>query len=144
MSSNVVSGIDKNKTSEVTHGVQKVGFSAVVGNVTRGPEIDVQNIERAAKWPRENELAVAGDGAVRSDAVRALKNPLGDVFADERPEEPESDAMQSLINTHMAGRRRGVVSREDVTTKRQRYNDEHQHFLVVLDWLKDNEFAVEK
>ena len=118
MSSNVVSGIDKNKTSEVTHGVQKVCFSAVVGNVTRDPEIDVQNIVRAAKWPRENELAVAGDGAVRSDAVRALKNPLGDVFADEMPEEPESDAMQSLINTHMAGRRGGVVSREDVTTKR--------------------------
>ncbi len=101
MSSNVVSGIDKNKTSKVAHGVQKVCFSAIVGNVTRGPEIDVQNIERAAKGPRENELAVAGDGAVGSDAVWTLKNPIGNIFTIERPEKPESDTMQSLVNTHI-------------------------------------------
>jgi hypothetical protein len=44
----------------------------------------------------------------------------------------------------MASRWRGVVSGEDVTTKRRGNNDKHKHFLVVLDRLKDNELAIEK
>lgn len=37
-----------------------------------------------------------------------------------------------------------MVSREDVTTERQRNDDKHQHLFVVLDGLEDDELAVEE
>ncbi len=37
MGSDVVSGIDEDKTSEVTHGVHEIGLAAVVRNITRRP-----------------------------------------------------------------------------------------------------------
>jgi hypothetical protein len=118
VSSNVVSCVDKNKTSKIAHGVQEICFATIVGNFAGSPKIDMQDIERAAKGPRKDEFTVAGDGAVGSDAVWTLKNPIGNVFTIEGPEEPESDAMQSLVDTHVPGGRRGMVSRENITTKR--------------------------
>ena len=37
-----------------------------------------------------------------------------------------------------------MVGRENVATKRQRDDDKHQHFLVVLAGLEDNELVIEK
>jgi hypothetical protein len=102
VSSDIVSGSDKDKTSEITHGIQKVRLSTVVGDVARSPEIDVEDVERATERPGEDELAVAGDSAIRSDAVRALKNPIGNVFAALWPKEAETDAMQGFVDAHMA------------------------------------------
>jgi hypothetical protein len=144
MSSGIVSGSDKDKTGEITHRIHEIGLATVICNITRGPEIDVENVEGAAEGPREDELAVAGDGAVGSDAVRALKNPGGDVFATEGPKETEADAVEGFVDAHMTGRRRCMVGGEDVAAKRQRDNDEHEHFLVVLDGLEDNKLALEK
>jgi hypothetical protein len=88
MSSNVVSSIDNNKPSEITHDVQEVRFAAVVGDITRGPKIDMKDIKRTAKRPRKDELAVPSDGSIRSDTMRALKDPSSHVFATVRPEKP--------------------------------------------------------
>jgi hypothetical protein len=144
VSSGVVSGSDEYKTGEITHGVHEVGLAAVVLDFARSPEIDMEDVEGAAEGPGEDELAVAGDGAVGGDAVRALKDPIGNIFATERPKEAETDAMQSLVDTHVTSRGRGMVSREDVTTERRRDDDEHEHFLVVLNRLKNNELAVKE
>jgi hypothetical protein len=139
--SGVVSGSDENKSGEVTHGVHEVCLAAVVGNIARSPEIDIEDVERAAEGPGKDELAVAGDGAVGGNAVRALKDPIGDIFAAEGPEEAEANAVQSFVNTHVTGRGGCVIGREDVTAKRQRNDDEHEHLLVVLDGLEDDELA---
>ena len=93
MRSGVISGGDKYESCEVAHGVHEISFAAVVGNIARSPEIDMEDIEWAAEGPREDELAVAGDGAVGSDAVRALKDPIGDIFATQRPKEAETDTV---------------------------------------------------
>jgi hypothetical protein len=37
-----------------------------------------------------------------------------------------------------------MVGREEVATEGQRSNDKHQEFLVILDRLECNEFAVEE
>jgi hypothetical protein len=74
----------------------------------------MQNVEWTAKWPRKDELTVASNGTIGGDTVRALKDPGSDVFSTERPEKAEADAVKGFINTHMAGRRRSVVGREDV------------------------------
>ena len=37
-----------------------------------------------------------------------------------------------------------MISRKDGTAERKRDNDEHQHFGVVLDGLKDNQFTLDK
>jgi hypothetical protein len=77
----------------------------------------VENIKGTAKRPREDELAVASDGSIGCDAVRALKDPIGDVLSTLWPKEAETDAMQSFVNAHMAGGRGGMVSRKDVPTE---------------------------
>ncbi len=102
----------------------------------------MKNAKGAAERPREDELAVAGDGAVGGDAVRALKNPGSDVLAAHMPEEAEADAVEGFMNTHVTGRRGGMVGGEDVATQRQRDDDEHQHFCVVLDWLENDDLAI--
>ena len=49
--------------------------------------------------------------------------------------------MQGLADTHVAGRRGCMVSQEDVSSKRQGDDDEHQKFLVVLDRWESDELA---
>jgi hypothetical protein len=44
----------------------------------------------------------------------------------------------------MGGPRGCVVSREDITAERQGDNDQHQHFLDILDGLIDNKLAIKK
>jgi hypothetical protein len=61
-----------------------------------------------------------------------------------RPKEAEADAMQSLVDSHMTGRGRGMVSREDVATKGRRNDDQHQHLLIVLNGLVNDELAIEE
>jgi hypothetical protein len=142
MSSSIVSSSNENKAGEITHRIHEIGLATVIGNVARSPEVHVKNVKWAAEGPREDELAVTGDGAVGGDAMRALKNPGGDIFAAHRPEEAETDAVEGFINTHVTGRRRGMVGGEDITAQRRRDNDEHQHFRVVLNRLEHDNFAV--
>jgi hypothetical protein len=117
MSSDVVSGIDNDKTGEVAHSIHKISLATIVGDLARSPEIKMKNIKRTAKGPRENELAVARSIAIGRDAMRALKNPISDVFVTEGPEEPEPNVMKSLVDTHVTGGRRSMISREDVSAK---------------------------
>ena len=125
MSSNVVSVIDEPEASQVAHGVQQISFATVISNVAGGPKIDMENVKGTAKGPGEDKFTVASDGAVDSDAMRALEHPVGDVFATLWPEESEADAVKSLVDAHVPSRRRGVVGREDVTSKRKW--DDNQH-----------------
>jgi hypothetical protein len=53
----------------------------------------MKDVKRAAKRTGEDELAVAGHSAGRSNAVRAPKNPLGNVFAAEGPKESEANTV---------------------------------------------------
>ena len=140
----IVGGSDEDEAGEITHGIHQICFATVVCDFARSPEIDVEDIEGAAEGPGEDELAVAGDSAVGSDTVRAAENPFGNVFAAMRPKEAEADAMQSLVDSHMTGRGRGMVSREDVATKGRRNDDQHQHLLIVLNGLVNDELAIEE
>jgi hypothetical protein len=117
MGSDVVGGVDKHKTGEVAHGIQEVSVAAVIGNFARSPKINMENVKWAAERPREDELAVASDSAVGSDAMRALEDPISDIFATEGPKEPKTNAMESLVNAHMTSGRRSVVSRKDVAAE---------------------------
>jgi hypothetical protein len=110
MSSDVVSSIDKHETSQVAHGVQQISVATIIGNIARGPKIDMENVKGAAEGPREDKFTVASDGAVHGDAVRALKHPIGNVFTTLWPEESEADAMEGLVDAHVPSRRRSVVS----------------------------------
>ena len=104
----------------------------------------MQDIKRAAEGPRKDKLAVSGDGAVSSGAMGTLKNPVGNVFAGTWPEEAQPNSVQGLVDTYVAGGRRSMVGREDVTSKRQRNDDKHEEFLIVLNRLEDYKLAVEK
>jgi hypothetical protein len=143
MSSNVVSGIDKYKASQVAHGVQQISVATVISNVAGGPKIDVKDVEGTAKGPGEDKFTVAGDGTVDGDAMRTLEHPVGNVFATLWPEESEADAVKSLVDAHVPSRRRGVVGGEDVTSKREWDDNQHKHFLVVLHWLEDDQFTLD-
>jgi hypothetical protein len=144
MGSDIVGGSDHDKAGEVAHDVHEVGFAAIVFEFTGGPQIDVQNIEWAAEGPRENELAVTGDGPVGGKAVGALEAPVSNIFAAMGPEEPEADAMECLVDSHVTGGGGGMVSGENVTAKRKGNNDQHQKFGVILDRLVDDQFAVDQ
>ena len=144
MGSDVVGGIYQNESGEIAHSIHEVSVPAIIGNITGCPEIDVEDVERATEGPRKNELAVAGDRSVGRDAVGTLKNPIGNILATVRPEESKTNPVQSLVNAHMASGRGGMVGREDVATEGQWNNDQHQHFLVVLDRLEDDKLAVQQ
>jgi hypothetical protein len=88
VSSDIVSGVDKDKASEIAHGIHEISLATVIGNVTGSPEIDVEDIEGTAERPGKDKFAVAGNGTVGSDAVRALEYPVGYIFAAVRPKEP--------------------------------------------------------
>jgi hypothetical protein len=118
MSSDVVGGIDKNETGEVTHGIHKIGIAAIIGDLAGSPEIDMKDIKRTAERPREDQFAVACDRAIGSDAMRALENPIGNVFTAERPEKTQANAMKSLVNAHVTSGRGSMVSRKNVSAER--------------------------
>jgi hypothetical protein len=88
VSSDVVGGINKDKAGEITHGVHKISLATIIGNVTGSPEIHMKDVERATEGPRKNEFAVTGDRTIGSDAMRALEDPIGDIFAAVWPEKP--------------------------------------------------------
>lgn len=144
VSVDIVSGSDKYKTGEITHGVHEIRFAAIVGDLARGPEVDVKDVEGTAKGPRKDELTVAFNSAGRSDTVGTAKNPLGNVLAAEGPEEAETNAMEGFVDAHVASRRGRVVGGEDITTERGWNDDKHQHFLVILDGLEDDELAIKE
>jgi hypothetical protein len=52
--------------------------------------------------------------------------------------------MKSLVDAHMTGGWRGMVGRENVAAERRRDDDEHQHFLVVLNGLADDDLALKE
>ena len=103
----VICGGDECKPGEVTRAVHEVSFATIVGDLARCPEIDVKDAD--AQRPRKDELAVASDGAIGSDAVWALKHPLRDILATARPEEAETDAVQSLVDSHVTSGWRGMA-----------------------------------
>jgi hypothetical protein len=53
MSYHVVSGIDNDKTSEITHNIHEVSFTTVIHNFAGLPKIDMKDVERATKGPRK-------------------------------------------------------------------------------------------
>jgi hypothetical protein len=122
MGSDVVGGVDEDKSGEVAHGIHEVGFATVIGDLSRSPEIDVEDAEGAAEGPaegpREDEFTVASDGTVGSDAMRALKDPRSDILATVRPKESETDTMQGFVDAHVTSGGRGVIGGEDVATER--------------------------
>jgi hypothetical protein len=75
------SGIDEDKTSEIAHGIHEAGLATVVGNVSRSPEIDVEDAEGTAERPRKDKLAVASNGAVGGDTVGTLQHPSGIIMS---------------------------------------------------------------
>jgi hypothetical protein len=142
--SDVAGGVNKNEPGKIAHSVQEISFSTIISDVARRPKINMEDVKGATEGPRENELTVASDSAIGGDAMGTLKNPAGDVLATQRPEEAKANAMKSLVDTHVASRRRSVVSWKDVTTKGKRDDDQHEHLLVVLNGLKNDKFAIEK
>ena len=51
MSCNVVSSVDNDKTGEITHDIHKIGFTTVVFDGARLPNVDMKDIEWAAEGP---------------------------------------------------------------------------------------------
>jgi hypothetical protein len=121
--SNVAGGVDENESSEIAHSVQEISFSSIISDVARRPKVDMQDVERAAEGPGKDELTVASDSAIGGDTVRALENPVGNILATLRPEEAKTNAMESLVDAHVAGGRGSMVSGEDVATKGERDNN---------------------
>ena len=76
--------------------------------------------------------------------MRTFEAPIGNDFATVGPEEPKTDAVKGIVDTHVAGRRGSMISREDVTAERKRDDNEHQQFGIVLDGLKDEQFTLNK
>jgi hypothetical protein len=72
MGSGVAGGINEDESSKVAHRVHEIGFATIVGNLARGPKLNMEDIKGATERPRKDELAVASDGAVGSDAMGAL------------------------------------------------------------------------
>ena len=51
MSCNVVSSVDNDKTSEITHDIHEIGFTTVVFDGARLPKVDMEDLEWAAEGP---------------------------------------------------------------------------------------------
>jgi hypothetical protein len=73
MSRDVVRGIDKDKTGEVAHDIQKTSIPAAIGDLTRSPKINMKNVKWTAWRPREDELAVASNSAAGSDTIGGIE-----------------------------------------------------------------------
>jgi hypothetical protein len=72
MGCDVAGSIDQDEACKITHSVQEVTIAAIVGNITRGPEVNVEDVKGTAEGPRKDELAVTGDGTIGRDAVGTL------------------------------------------------------------------------
>ena len=118
-------GCYQNEPCQITHCIQEVGFATIVGDVTRGPEVDMEDVEGATERPGKDEFAVAGDGPVSSNAMWALETPVGDILATVGPKEAETNAMECFVDTHMSGSRGGVICGEDIAMKGRWDDDEH-------------------
>jgi hypothetical protein len=118
MGSGVTGGINEDESSKIAHRVHEIGFATIVGNLARGPKIDVEDIKGATERPRKDELAVASDGAVGSDTMGALQHPSCDILAAEWPEEPEADAVKGFVDAHVTSGRGSVIGGEEIATKR--------------------------
>jgi hypothetical protein len=144
MSCNVVSGIDNDKAGEIAHNIHEVGFTMVIHNFAGLPKIDMKDVERAAEGPREDNLAVASNRTIGSETVRTFEAPISNDFPTMGPKEPKADVVKGFVDTHVAGGRSGMVGRENVATERNRNNDKHEHFGVVLNGLENNQFTLDK
>lgn len=102
----------------------------------------MQNIKRAAKGPREDQLTVASNNAVDGNTLGTLEDPIRDIFAGAGPEETETDTVKGLVDTHMAGTGGSVIRGENITPETEWYNNEHEQLRVVLNRLKDNKLAL--
>jgi hypothetical protein len=115
MGSNVVGSIDNHKPGEVTHDIHTIRVTVIVGDITGGPKVYMENVEGAAGRPGEDELAVASHSAIVSNAVGALKAPIGDFLATSMwPKESHADLVEGIVDTHMSSSGGDIVSREDV------------------------------
>jgi hypothetical protein len=47
----IVGGIDENKPGEIAHRVHQISVTAVIGDVTGCPKVNMQDVKWAAKWP---------------------------------------------------------------------------------------------
>jgi hypothetical protein len=144
MSCNVVSGINNDKASEITNNIHEVGFTTLIRNFAGLPKIDMKDAERAAVRPREDKLTVMSNGTISSETVKTFEAPIGNDFPTMGSKEPKTDAVKGFVDTHVAGWKGGMVGRENVAAERNRNNDEHQHFGVVLSRLGDNQFTLNK
>jgi hypothetical protein len=93
MGCDVIGCIHKDESSEVTHGIQQICFTTIIGNFTRSPEINMEDVKGATERPRENKFTVTGHSSIGGNAVGALKDPAGDIFAAVRPEKPKANAV---------------------------------------------------
>jgi hypothetical protein len=57
------------------------------------------------------------NGTIGSEAMRTFEAPIGNNFATVGPEEQEEDAVKGFVDTHVAGRRGSMISREDVAVE---------------------------
>jgi hypothetical protein len=103
----------------------------------------VKDVEGAAERPRENKFAIAANSAIDSDTIWALQDPIGDVLAIDWPEESETDAMERLVDAHMANDGGSVISGEDGATEGFGDDNKHEQFLIVLHTLEDDEAVVD-
>jgi hypothetical protein len=74
MGGGVTGGINKDESSKIAHRVHEIGFATIIGNLARVPKIDVEDVKGATERPRKDELAVASNGAVGSDAMGARQS----------------------------------------------------------------------
>lgn len=84
----------------------------------------MKDMERGTDGPGEMKFAVAADRTIREDAVCTLADPIDNVFAHVRPEEPEAEAVQGFVFTGVTGRWGSVISGEDDAAERGGYNNE--------------------
>ena len=71
----------------------------MICNHARSPEIDMEDVKGAAERPWKDWITVAHDCAIESDAMRALKDPIGDIFAAMRPKESETDMVRACMTS---------------------------------------------
>jgi hypothetical protein len=103
MSCNVVSGIDNDKTGEITHNIHEVGVTTVIRNFARLPKIDMKDVKRAAKGPREEKLTVMSNRTIGSETMRTFEAPISNNFPTMGPKEPKTDTVKGFVDTHVAG-----------------------------------------
>jgi hypothetical protein len=85
---------------------------------------------------------VATDSVISKDAVGTLLNPSDNVGAELWPEEAKANAVLCLVFFRVRGGGRGMVSREDVTAKLGRNDDEEEGTTISRNVLPEGETTV--